>query len=223
MLILVLLGFWTAATAGQWSPFSASAHALACATLWDPMDGNFPGSSFDGIFQARILEWNAISFSRGSSPRPRDRTCVSWVSCIAGRFPNCWAVREVLFSEYLICLLFYFFMLCSILKTLDLIPYLWSACLCNFITHFLSLHPGKHPQSIVSYSKICEKTTKTIEISPLKKKLFDWSIVGLGFPGGSAVKNFPAKQEMRVPSLGQEAPLEKEMATHSSVLAWRVW
>ena len=39
-------------------------------------------------------------------------------------------------------------------------------------------------------------------------------------PGGSVVKNPPAKQEMKVWSLGQEDPLEKEMATHSSILAW---
>ena len=36
------------------------------------------------------------------------------------------------------------------------------------------------------------------------------------------VKNLPAKQEMKDPSLGWEDPLEKEMATHSSVLAWRI-
>ena len=36
------------------------------------------------------------------------------------------------------------------------------------------------------------------------------------------VKNLPAMQETRVQSLGQEDPLEKEMATHSSVLAWRI-
>ena len=48
---------------------------------------------------------------------------------------------------------------------------------------------------------------------------------GGGFPGGSAVKNLPAMQEtqeMELRSLGQEDPLEKEMATHSSVLAWRI-
>ena len=39
-------------------------------------------------------------------------------------------------------------------------------------------------------------------------------------PGGSVVKNPPAKQEMKVWSLGQEDPLEKEMATHSRILAW---
>ena len=56
--------------------------AQLCPTLCDPMDCNPPGSSVHEIFQARILEWVAISFSRGSS-QPRDRTRVS---CIAGRF-----------------------------------------------------------------------------------------------------------------------------------------
>ena len=47
-----------------------------------PMDSSLPGSSVHGILQARILEWVAIPFSRGSS-QPRDRT---QVSCIAGEF-----------------------------------------------------------------------------------------------------------------------------------------
>jgi len=42
------------------------------------------------------------------------------------------------------------------------------------------------------------------------------------FPGHSVVKNLPAMQEMQVQSLGQEDTLEKEMATHSSILAWRI-
>ena len=44
----------------------------------------------------------------------------------------------------------------------------------------------------------------------------------LGFPGGSVIKNPPANQETWVWSLGQEDPLEKEIATYSSILAWRV-
>ena len=49
---------------------------LSCVRLFcDPMDCSLPGSSH-GVFQARVLEWVAISFSRGSSP-PRDRTRVS--------------------------------------------------------------------------------------------------------------------------------------------------
>ena len=53
----------------------------SCPTLLDPMDYSPPGSSVHGIFQARILEWVDISFSRGFS-RSSDRT---WVSCIADR------------------------------------------------------------------------------------------------------------------------------------------
>ena len=50
---------------------SESEVAQSCLTLCDPMDCSLPGSSIHGIFQTRILEWVAISFSRRSS-RPRD-------------------------------------------------------------------------------------------------------------------------------------------------------
>ena len=50
----------------------------SCPTLCDPMDCSLPGSSVHGIFQAIVLEWVAISFSRGSS-RPRDHTQVSHI------------------------------------------------------------------------------------------------------------------------------------------------
>ena len=42
-----------------------------------------------------------------------------------------------------------------------------------------------------------------------------------GIPGGSVEKNLPAKPEMWVWSIGQEDPLEKVMAAHSSILAWK--
>ena len=58
-----------------------------------PVDCSPPGSSVHEILQARILDWVAISFSRGSS-RPRDWT---QVSLIAGRRFNLWATREALF------------------------------------------------------------------------------------------------------------------------------
>ena len=47
----------------------------------------------------------------------------------------------------------------------------------------------------------------------------------MGFQGGAVVKNLPANeatQELWVPSLGWEDPLEKEMATHTSILAWKI-
>ena len=56
--------------------------AKLCPTLCKPMDCNPLGSSAHGISQARILEWVAISFSRGSS-QPRDRT---YIFCLAGGF-----------------------------------------------------------------------------------------------------------------------------------------
>ena len=64
----------------------------SCLTLCDTMDCSPPGSSVHGIFQARILEWVAIAFSRGYS-RSRDQTQVSY---IAGRHFTFWATREAL-------------------------------------------------------------------------------------------------------------------------------
>ena len=64
--------------------------AQSSPTLCDPMDCSLPGSSVCGIFQARVLEWVAISFSRRSS-QPRDQTQVSF---IAGRRFTIWATRE---------------------------------------------------------------------------------------------------------------------------------
>ena len=50
----------------------------SCPTLCNPMDYSPPGSSSHRISQERLLEWVAISFSRGSS-RSRDQTCISCI------------------------------------------------------------------------------------------------------------------------------------------------
>ena len=63
---------------------------VAQSTLCNPMDCSLPGFSVHGIFQARVLEWGAIFFSRGSS-WSRDQI---QVSCIAGRRFTLWATRE---------------------------------------------------------------------------------------------------------------------------------
>ena len=65
--------------------YSCCAHAQSCLTLCDPLDWSPPGSSVHGIFEARILEWASISYSRGSS-QPRDPTYTSCVSCTGGQF-----------------------------------------------------------------------------------------------------------------------------------------
>ena len=64
------------------------------------MDCSLPVSSVHGNFQARILEWVAISFSRGSS-RPSDQTCVS---CIAGGFFSAVPVGKPFVNVYCISL-----------------------------------------------------------------------------------------------------------------------
>ena len=69
--------------------FSSSVVSDSC----NPMDCSLPSSSLHGILQARILEWVAVSSSRGSS-QPRDQT---WVFCIAGRLFTNWATREPMF------------------------------------------------------------------------------------------------------------------------------
>ena len=65
--------------------------AQSCPTLCDPMDCSLPGSSVHGIFQARVLEWVAYPFSRGSS-RLRDWTRVSRIA--GGRFCESWTIRK---------------------------------------------------------------------------------------------------------------------------------
>ena len=82
---MLLLHLW------WWSWFSCSAVSNSC----DPVDCSLSGSSVHGILQARILEWIAISFSRGSSGT-RNWTQVSW---IAGRWFTNWSMREALHSS----------------------------------------------------------------------------------------------------------------------------
>ena len=68
-------------------------------------------------------------------------------------------------------------------------------------------HPGIKPTSITS---------------PALAGRFFTTCIFRGFPGGSVVKNLPAMQETQVPSLGWEDPLEKQMATQYSILAWKI-
>ena len=71
-------------------------------TLYDPRECSLPVFSIHWILQARILEWVAIPFSRGSF-LPRDWT---WVSCTAGRFFTIWAPREALCGIILLLFIF---------------------------------------------------------------------------------------------------------------------
>ena len=74
--------------------------AQSCLILWDPMDCSPQSSSVHGISQARILEWVAISSSRGPS-WPRDRTCISGVGRLILYCLSHWG------SSYNVCLMFH--------------------------------------------------------------------------------------------------------------------
>ena len=85
--------------------FSLCIYACVCApllcylTLCDPMSCNMPGSSVHGIFQARILEWVAISSSRISS-WPKDQTHVSCISSTSRWILHHWATCEASLSTH---------------------------------------------------------------------------------------------------------------------------
>ena len=102
--LIGLTMYWPVLGKESWVSIQINSNSLlpevtqSCPTLCDPMDCSLPHSSVHGIFQARVLEWVAISFSRGSS-QPRDRT---WVSHIVGRRFTIWATREV--SPYCLAL-----------------------------------------------------------------------------------------------------------------------
>ena len=83
--------------------------AQSCLTLCNPVDCSLPGASVPGILQGRILEWVAVSFSRGSS-WPRDWTCIS---CISGRFFTSWANSQAHFIHSSVCILYIAVYICQ--------------------------------------------------------------------------------------------------------------
>ena len=93
-----------------------------CPTLCNPVNYSPPGSSVHGIHQARILKWEVMPFSRGSS-QPRDQTLVS---CIAGRFSIIWTTKDALhrsvFQQKKFCLRYK----------------------CGYVTHLLKTHKEFH-------------------------------------------------------------------------------
>ena len=80
---------------------SKSKWSCSCLTLCDLMDCSLPGFSVHGIFQTRVPEWVAFSFSRGSS-RPRDQT---QISCIVGRHFTLLSMLIITFLPRSKCLL----------------------------------------------------------------------------------------------------------------------
>ena len=109
-------------------------------SLWDSMYCSLLGSSVHGIFQARILEWVAISLLRGSS-WPRDWTRVS---CFAGRFFTIWATREALMKSVPL----------TIVPLSSTISFYRSIQMCSYFPHF-------RPSIITFWSNILQNIVCT--------------------------------------------------------------
>ena len=151
----------------------------------DPIDCSF---SVHGIPQARILEWVAISFSRGSS-WPRDQTRVS---CIGRWILYHWVTKEVPGEHIRIYIFCY-----SILKNIS------QQCIGQVIKSFIQ-------KTIAIFRSLVQNSFNNC-LTSQKASLV-----------AQRLKHLPPMRETQVRSLGREDPLEKEMATHSSILAWKI-
>ena len=80
--------------------FMMSSVAQSCLILWDGVNCSPLGSSVHGTFQAKLLEWLAISFSRGSS-WPRDWTHLSCISCLGWWILYNWTIWEAPKNAYI--------------------------------------------------------------------------------------------------------------------------
>ena len=102
----------------------------------------------------------------------------------------------------------------------------WNSYLAHYISHFPLFHCQHLPLNVASMNPAC--LLRTFPFKPTSKYFLIYcdllltSVAPGGFPVAQMVKNLSAMQKTWVPSLGQENPLEKEMATHSSILAWRI-
>ena len=155
---------------------SESEVAQSCLTLFDPMDCSLPGSFVHGIFQARVLEWVVISFSRRSS-LPRDWT---QVSCIVGRRFTIWATREarVTWGTWLCrssqAAIFFGFLL------LSPVPSLIHPLIYSLIHHFIPcswnqvpLKPHSPAEFMINYSKlysVCCLAPVPVKIEEYRRK-----------------------------------------------------
>ena len=255
---------------------SESEAAQSCLTLSDPMDCSLPGSSIHGIFQARVLEWGAIAFSRFKtsftsiffSTYTVEMLIIpsslglwwSWVNiCKASRTVPAYGLNIFPITGLPLCFHFPEFFL-SPLQKLQACYSLLSYChltyplnplLCasqSSVFHinllFLVASIPKHSFHLPIVSDLFPTISKNLTGSMMKCKVQFVNMTnqrgtqntGLLLSCSHAtvflvsyqlrqVKNrlpIQAMQETQVWSLGWEDPLEKEMATHSSTLAWEI-
>ena len=180
-----------------------------------------PGSSVHGIFLAQILEWVAMSSCKESS-WPRDQTCVSWDSCTAGRFftaePPGKPATVLILDKYR----------SAVAKTFSslLLFFIRASVLLSFLSSALV---GILPLVLFPFYFI-DGIFSILLLSHMEKAMAPHSsTLALKNPmdGGAwwAVVHGVAGSRIRLSDFTftfHFHALEKEMATHSSILAWRV-
>ena len=175
----------------------AAAKSLkSCPTLCNPIDGSPSGSPIPGILQARTLEWVAISFS------------------------NAWKWKVKVKSVTQSCLTLSDPMDCSLpgssvhgifqARVLE-----WGAIAFSETPYIVS---SNWPASLLTHSPWIRLDHLWVTVGWNYLHLY----IIMGFPGDSVGKILPAMQEPWIWSLGQKDPLEEGVATHSSILVWRI-
>ena len=180
----------------------------SCPTLSDPTDYSLPGSSVHGIFQARVLEWGAIALVRAkNSSQEKEEQSRRKKQLTNSCFFTQRKYMEVVGGG-------------GTNKQKN-----GYTSICTLLLLHTHMHTHTHTQSRRN-SKILGWPESSFRVSIrsnflanpiLKVVISGWS----RFQGGPVINNPPAKQETQRSSLGQEDPLEKEMATYS-VLVWEI-
>ena len=165
-----------------------------------------PGSPIPGILQARTLEWDAISFSNAGKWKAKVKSLsrvqlfvTPWTAAYQAP-PSMGYSRQEYWSG---------------------VPLPSPSIYVSIRYLFFSFWPTS--LRIIGSGFICLVRTDSNISLFMAEEYFT-----MGFPDGSVVKNLPAMQEMQEPqemrvwSLGGEDLLEEGMATHSSILAWRI-
>ena len=141
-------------------------------TLCDSMDCSPPGSSVHGIFQARILQWVSMSFSRGSSP-PMGRNCIS---CITVRFFTHWATWEACIYIYM-CILY-------IRMYIDFMHMFIYVCMCVYMhiyTHYFCILTFSTLQCSLKFTNIDVQTFNYPFMKLYNTPLHDTQFIYTGF------------------------------------------
>ena len=194
------------------SAAAAAAKLLqSCPTLCDPRDGSPPGSAVPGILQARTLEWVAISFSNAWKWKVKEKS-LSHVQLRA--IPWTVAYQAPLSMGF------------SRQENWSGVPRL-SPHKMSRIGKSIETEMATHSSTLAWKIPQMEEPDRLQSMGSQRIRQ-DWatSLTLIETEGASlvsqTVKNLPAMQETQVQSLGQEDPPEKEMANHSSILAWRI-